>query len=497
MGYNFTRNRWQRAFLALALVTSSCSVKAAAMDYNRDLINKGGSITITPQTSSAVLASYTQAINTNGLLDQTFGGAGNNVTAIGTFAIVNAIAIQPDGKIVAVGFATLPGGDAFTIIRYNVNGSLDTSFGGGLGYVTTPFGTGDEATGVVLQSDGKIVAGGTVLLAGLRQFAAMRYNTNGTLDTTFNAAGTTPGVITTVLVAQASSANGIALQTDGKILLAGKTEIAGAWSRFGLVRYTANGTLDTTFGAGGTGIVTLSSISAGNDSGQAVALQSDGKIVVAGYSNNGAIDRFATVRYTINGILDTATFGNGLGYVVTELNAGAVVLFSSSAWALVIQSDQKIVVGGSTSSVDTTCALARYTTAGVLDPSFGAGVGYVTTPITVGALGTNGQINSLALQTDGKIVAAGQITIAGLQQFALLRYNLDGSLDTSFGGPATGYVTTIIAPGVNSFAKAVAVQADGKLVVSGISDIAFATARYINPFTLATFTASYGAVGLL
>lgn len=466
---------------------------SGVVDYNGSPLDKRqkGGVILTSQTSPAIIASYTQAINLDGLLDGTFGSLGVKTNTIGTNCDVHGVAIQSDGKVVVVGGATV-GTNMFTVIRYNVDGSLDSSFGNGTGYVTTAMGNDDIATGVVLQPDGKIVVGGYAqpIALGYHQFAVVRYNTNGTLDTTFNAGGPTPGInLTTLIAGQDATANGIALQPDGKIVLGGRTRDGGP-TRFGLVRYNANGTLDTTTFGAGTGIVVTPSMGGADDTGQAVALQSDGKIVLVGKSLNG-IYRFATARYTADGTLDTATFGNGLGYVLTSI--GGVASF---AFAVVIQSDQKIVVGGSMNT-GTTCAVARYTTTGVLDVSFGSGIGYVTTPITVnGVVGTAGQINKLALQPDTKIIAAGQITLGGLQQFALARYNFDGSLDTSFGSGATGYLTTAIG-GVASPAKALAIQPDNKLVVAGKSGVIFATVRYINPFTLASFTASYGSIGLL
>ncbi len=213
MRYNFAKNVSQLVFLVVALVVS-CSVKAA-MDYNGNPINTNGGITITPQTSSAVLASYTQSINTDGLLDNTFGSLGTKTNLVpgSTDSAVQAVAIQPDGKMVVVGSAHIGANNVFAVIRYNIDGSIDTSFGpSGTGYVTTPLGTDDVFTGVVLQSDGKIVAGGYAQPVGLarHQFAVVRYNSNGILDTTFNAAGTNPGInLTTLVAGHDATANGI------------------------------------------------------------------------------------------------------------------------------------------------------------------------------------------------------------------------------------------------------------------------------------------------
>ncbi len=210
-----------------------------------------------------------------------------------------------------------------------------------------------------------------------------------------------------------------------------------------------------------------------------------------GYADIPAGTAFAVARYTTAGVLDPS-FGAGVGYVTTRIDN------DFSPGTVMIQPDQKILVGGQYNG--NTCLLVRYNTDGSLDTqTFGDGAGYVTTIIrnNAGAVLVGGQINSLLIQLDGKIVAAGQVT-DGVQKFLITRYNLDGSLNTTFGSGATGYVITKVG-GVadNSIAQDVALQADGKVVVIGKSATHFAIARYINPFTLVSFTASYGNVGLL
>ncbi len=492
MGCHFTK-KVMRMIVTLALATS-CSVKASsvkgAMDYNGNLITRGGGITISPRTSSAILAGYTQSINTDGLLDNTFGSLGTVISIIGTATEIHAVALQPDGKIVVGGFATI-GTPKFTVARFNTNGSLDTSFGNGAGYVTTVMGTDDRVNGIVIQSDGKIVAGGYARPGGgVYQFVVVRYNANGTLDTTFNAAGATPGIqLTTLVGGTNATGTGIALQPDGKIVVGGSTGDGGGNTVYGVVRYNANGTLDTqTFGAG-TGIALAPNFGSAGNSCTGIVLQADGKIVLGGDNLNG-VYRFATARFTTDGTLDTATFGNGLGYVLTAVGVGG-----TRGLAVTLQSDQKIVVCGFTDP-GTTCIVARYTTAGVLDTAtFGNGLGYVLTPIVVnGVTGTAGQLDSLVMQPDGKIIAAGEITFGGVKQFALLRYNSNGTLDTTFGSAGIMLVSVAAA---NSIVYAIAQQVDGKLVGVGKSGTNFAILRYINPFTLASFTASYGNVGLL
>jgi len=181
------------------------------------------------------------------------------------------------------------GASVTTPTQTPTSGSLDTTFNT-TGKVTTAIGAiNDSALAVAIQSDGKIVAAGYSYNGANYDFALVRYNTDGSLDTTFN----TTGKVTTAIGASNDSAYVIAIQSDGKIVAAGYSD-NGANDDFALVRYNTDGSLDTTFNT--TGKVTTA-IGASNDYAYAVAIQSDGKIVAAGYSYNGANDDFALVRY--------------------------------------------------------------------------------------------------------------------------------------------------------------------------------------------------------
>ena len=181
------------------------------------------------------------------------------------------------------------GGGGGASVTTPTSGSLDTTFNT-TGKVTTAIGAiNDSALAVAIQSDGKIVAAGYSYNGANYDFALVRYNTDGSLDTTFN----TTGKVTTAIGASNDSAYVIAIQSDGKIVAAGYSD-NGANYDFALVRYNTDGSLDTTFNT--TGKVTTA-IGASNDYAYAVAIQSDGKIVAAGYSYNGANDDFALVRY--------------------------------------------------------------------------------------------------------------------------------------------------------------------------------------------------------
>jgi uncharacterized delta-60 repeat protein len=284
-------------------------------------------------------------------------------------------------------------------------GDLDATFGTG-GKVTTPIGSGlDWGQSVAVQSDGRIVvAGYSRNASGNDDFALVRYTSTGALDTSFN--GT--GKVTTPIGSSFDYGNSVALQSDGKIVVAGTSN-----DDIALVRYTSTGALDTSFN--GTGKVTTP-IGSSFDYGQSVAVQSDGRIVVAGFSYNASSNYdFALVRYTSTGALDTSF--NGTGKVTTPIGSGGD--FGSS---VVVQSDGKIVVAGSTfnASENTDFALVRYTSTGALDTSFN-GTGKVTTPI--GSSSDEGY--SVAVQSDGKIVVAGYSYNGSNDDFALVRYEGD------------------------------------------------------------------------
>jgi uncharacterized delta-60 repeat protein len=413
-----------------------------------------------------------------GKLDATFGNGGKVTTQIFGFQDVTfAVAVQPDGMIVAAGNTEKQNGnqdsDDFALVRYTTGGNLDTTFGTG-GKVTTDFfGFEDGALAVVLQPDGKIVAAGFAAKQsadqGSNDFALARYNPDGSLDTTFG----NGGKVTTDFFGSDDSAQAMALQPNGQIVLAGFAETAARTNiEFAVGRYNADGSLDTAFGSGGKVTTAFSEFS---DFALAVALQPDGKIVAAGntqpQASDGASVVFAVARYNTNGTLD-ATFGTG-GKVTT-----AFFGFGDKASAVAVQPDGMIVAAGfSETSTGFDLAVARYNTNGSLDATFGDG-GKVTTAF----FGTGGQANAIALQPDAKIVAAGYaVPQNGIGSvFALARYNTNGSLDTTFG--TGGTVTTNFFG--NDKAFAVALPPDGTIVVTGYTQtenasFEIAVARYL------------------
>jgi uncharacterized delta-60 repeat protein len=245
-----------------------------------------------PASDNFGLARY----NADGSLDPTFGFGGQQVTDfVGGPDEARGVAIQADGKIVAAGVAicdpcvlpVIPVPHDFALVRYDSDGSLDNTFDGD-GRVTTDFeGNQDEALGVALQQDGKIVAAGSATQSsGARLFALARYATNGSLDTAFDG----DGKVTTQF-SEDDGARAVAIQRDGKIVAAGFTFPFSGQSDFALARYNTNGSLDTIFGGDGTVTTDFGTF----DHANAVALQGEGRSVAAGVADGD----FALARYKV------------------------------------------------------------------------------------------------------------------------------------------------------------------------------------------------------
>ena len=425
----------------------------------------------------------------DGNLDSTFGTGGKVTTDFHTsFDNAKAVAIQPDGKIVVAGSvfgsSSAPGVSDFAVARYNSDGSLDATFGSG-GKVQIDFATSfDEASALAIQPDGKIiVVGRATPNDGSDDFGLIRLETNGALDTTFGNGGI---VATDFGSAFLEQATGVALQSDGQIVVAGYTYTFDTGEDFALARYNTDGSLDATFGNGGR-VITIVEGNGRFDQALAIAIQGDGKIVTTGGATVSAAEgsNFVVIRYDTSGALD-ATFGTG-GIVNIDFGSTQEV-----AHAIALQLDGKIVVAGVTHlPAHAQFALARYNVDGTPDGTFGIG-GFATVAadpdIEATAFG-------VGVQYDGKIVAVGSLsfTSSGAGTFGVGRFNVDGSLDASFGiggGTSTGFGS--------SFANAsgMAIQLDGKIVVVGsvtygsaIGTADFAIARYEGPapYTLTFF----------
>jgi competence ComEA-like helix-hairpin-helix protein len=312
-----------------------------------------------------------------------------------------AIALQPDGKIVVTGQSD----SSLALARYNTDGSLDPSFDGDGSLLTDLDGLSAVVFSIVLQPDGKILVAG--FRSAARDFSIFlaRFNSDGSPDISF---GTGGKVLNNFGKGEAYGGT-LALQPDGKILLAGQTFILSVGYVFALARYNSDGTLDTSFGNNGN--VTTDIEGSFDESIGEVIVLPDGRIIAAGSSMINEMGDFALIRYHADGSLDT-TFGTG-GKVITDV-AGSDNFGSTAA----LQPDGRIVVaGGSFSGTNHDFALARYNGDGSLDASFDDD-GIITTDFGVG----DDMGNALLLQPDGKIVLAGSASTHTGYDFALARY---------------------------------------------------------------------------
>ena len=356
--------------------------------------------------------------NPDGSLDVTFGTAGKATVDFGPDADLESIALAPDGKLVAVGRVTAPGAVwDWAIARFNANGTIDTTFGGGDGMVTTDFfGFGDLASGVLVQSDGKIIVAG-MATAVTTDMAIVRYNTDGSIDTSFANAGRQfidafGGV---------DFASTVKLQPDNKLIVVGGSVQPGSYRRFVLSRLNANGTFDATFDTDGVATADFGASAFGKD----VEVLSDGRYVVGGWvdtnpSSESGLD-FTVARFNSNGTLD-GSFGTSGRTVIPGTSSDAATRGMGTA----IQSDGKILLGGTIrdpgydTNFMTYGGVARFNANGTVDSTFGVnGVRQFTIPGT--AVGST-KISDIALQADGKILAAGYpLGSAASTDFAVVR----------------------------------------------------------------------------
>jgi uncharacterized delta-60 repeat protein len=415
---------------------------AVAVQPDGKIVTVGNSSAVGVFSVSFALSRH----NPDGTLDTTFGSGGTVLTSFGgNLSAAADVAIQPDGKLVAVGIAN---GD-FGVARYTADGSLDSTFGNG-GLVTTDFGGSDQANGVALQSDGKIVVvgplGGSIGIA--------RYNPNGSLDATFGIGGK-------VVTAGYAGAFDVAVTSTNKVVVAGGTGVFpfGAGDLL-VLRYNMDGSLDSSFGSGGIATTDFG----GSDTAFAVALAGDGKIVAAGSTEAaGAPGDFAVARYNPDGSPDRS-FGNG-GHVTTDVASGS----NDTGNGVVVQGDHITVAGIKGAAGSTSFAAVRYTGTGSLDAGFGSG-GVATA--TFGNP-TNNAFD-IAAQPDGKVVVAGGTAdfSHGVSDFALARF---------LGAPTAIIVSVDVKP--DSADNVVILQSGGVIPVAILTTDDF-NAASVDPATV-------------
>ena len=447
---------------------SVCSTRSCARAYKMPLV-----------TAALALSSTLLLVAAAGDVDETFGTLGQVKTHFYSgFDAASAVAVQGDGKIVAAGFAD----DAdFTprlaLARYDANGTLDPAFGSG-GKVTIDLGIASSVrVDLAIDAAGRIVVVGTVTRDPLlpTDVGVARLTPGGTLDATFGVGGT----VTTDVAGFADEGNSVAIQSDGKIVVGGTARSTGALlgaADFAVIRYNPDGSLDASFD--GDGKVTTDFFGF-DDHGNGVAIQTDGRIVVAGTAKpaNDTSD-FGVVRYDANGTLDTTFDGDGLSLtdIAGDWDEGNAVAIQPG--------DGHIVVVGGAIVPNAVgwfhdFALIRYDTNGTLDPGFGAG-GKVITDFS----GGDDMGADVVIAGDGRIVAAGWVAdpadVELLIDFGVARYESTGALDATFG--AAGTVITDL--GHIDYGQGVALQGDCKIVVAGWSwpaetgDGAFGLVRY-------------------
>ncbi len=384
--------------------------------------------------------------NADGSLDTTFDGDGKILDEAGR---ANAVALQADGKIVITGKTSEINGTFFSVFRYNPDGSLDSSFGNNGKFKSA---VGLLGSAIAILADGKIVVGGTGNAPFANGFAAARLNPNGTFDTTFNGSGTVNTSIGDVIDGT-NLRKTLAIQPDGKIIVGGTSQFAATGRDFTLVRYNSNGSLDPTFGGGGI-VQTSFDNSTQNEFLQSIALDSNGRIVAAGYADTATAEQsFALARYNSDGSLDPSFSDDGKLIFKTRPNT------FERANAVTIQTGGKILIGGTSGYSRADFTLVRFNSNGTLDVNFGLN-GAIYTSVSEEI---SGELNALTIAPNGDIFGGGFTGNA----FAFTKYNQNGIPAPEFG--VFGYVTNKFQIGTNlSYeAKSVVLQPDGKFLAAG------------------------------
>ncbi len=419
----------------------------------------------------------TNSFSQSGMLDPTFGNQGIVITDINQSDFIYDMIIQPDQKILTLGysggFISFGGAELITVARYLPDGSLDQNFGDyGISIIKISHDNFDACYAMALQSDGRVVLAGrtnyddVINKYTVDDFALLRLNSNGSLDSTFGNAG----IVITDIGGDFEQANSVLIQDDGKIIAAGLSVNGSISSGFTMVRYDTNGVVDLSFGTEG---IVRTSIQ-----GHAVVtsgvIQPDGKIILAGYARTGFPADFAMARYQQNGTIDSLFGTNGI--VQTDIEGKNTYDLATS---MLLEPNGKIVLAGDANFTYTPyksdIGVVRYNSDGSLDDSFG------NNGVDIIHLGPTSQINSMALRQDGKYILTGTSNVIdSTQNWLLVRLLQTGEPDITFGNQ--GIVLTDI-EGDMEGSLSVAIQNDSKIVVGGANNGGdyqdFVLARYI------------------
>jgi uncharacterized delta-60 repeat protein len=370
-----------------------------------------------------------------GDLDPTFDSDGKTLTTVANNSRGEDMVIQADGKIVVAGYSSVTTNDYdVALVRYNADGSLDSGFGIG-GQVSVPESGEQLATSVAIQPDGKIVVVGFLFISNTSRLTTYRFNPDGTLDSTFGSGGKAVQNIVN------SEGHGVVLQPDGKIVIAGGVSVF-----FTVFRLNANGALDTSFNSVGYNTLT------GGNFAEGIALQNDGKIVAGGH--RGSEPKGVWARFNSNGTVE---------------GGGALISSDIEIDDVAIQTDGKIVFAGTQRRSLADIAVTRINADKTVDKNFGSfGVSRI---LFNGLNQAHSRGNTVVIEPGGRIVVGGALFDNGTSFFALARLNSNGFLDvgfgnggkvkTEFGNPPP---TTGLANEINS----IALQADGKIVAAGL-----------------------------
>ncbi len=415
-------------------------------------------------------------------------------------------AVDSEDRIVVGGYDMVgESGNDFLLCRYNPDGSLDTTFGTG-GKVTTDITeNADYTSGLVIDSQNRIIVCGYTDLSGsgLDKITVVRYKVNGDLDSSFgdNENGI---IVLSIRNTKNSGGNALTLDSQDRILVSGYTDTSGNDTNFAIIRLTNSGVLDTTFNGNGkveTDIrydISGLDISGNNDTATGIVVDSQDRIVVSGITENDInntvlsnLNDFVVVRYTESGQLDT-TFGpQQTGIVVTDIYNNSLEKIST---LIAIDSKDRIILGGTTESYGTyeDFVVVRYDSSGNLDLTFGTNGVQIT---DICGNENNDYVNKMIIDAQDRIVLVGFIEIESDANYAIVRYNVNGNLDTSFG--ESGFVVTNVDN--NIFGTSVLIDSHNKIVVCGIienSKYNFVIARYNDNGELDTEDRFYNKISI-